>query len=63
MKENEDPADRAARLTANATVVMAVLTAFLFLANLGPLYEIIRGGKHKMSQQLMHDTNASIEDS
>jgi hypothetical protein len=40
----ETPVDRAARLTAAATVWIAVFTVVLALVGLGTLYEIIEGG-------------------
>jgi hypothetical protein len=43
-KENEDPVDRAARLTAKATVWIACFTVVMALVGVGTLYEIIEGG-------------------
>jgi hypothetical protein len=43
-KEQENPVDRAARLTAKATVWIAMFTVVMALVGLGTLYEIIEGG-------------------
>jgi hypothetical protein len=43
-RENENPADRAARLTAKATVWIAAFTVIMALVGIGTLYEIVEGG-------------------
>jgi hypothetical protein len=43
-RENETPADKAARTTATATVWMALFTCLLFLVTAGTYIEIKNGG-------------------
>lgn len=43
-KEQENPVDRAARITAKATAWIAVFTVVMALVGIGTLYEIIEGG-------------------
>lgn len=44
-KEHENPVDRAARITAKATVWIATFTVVMALVGVGTLYEIIEEGK------------------
>jgi hypothetical protein len=61
-KENENPVDRAARLTAKATVWIAVFTVLMAVVALGTLYEIIIGGSdtHSLAEAANDQSRAAM---
>jgi hypothetical protein len=61
-KEKESPTDRAARITATATVWIAAFTVVLSVVGLGTLYEIYIGGSdtHDLAQSTLAASRAWI---